>query len=62
MDEQQSPRPAGRVSRLSEIRRRRKRRRQLTVLAAMLLVAAILSRGRAFRCTPVCGRRCRCSR
>lgn len=43
MDEQQSPRPAGRVSRLSEIRRRRKRRRQLTVLAAMLLVAAILA-------------------
>lgn len=43
MDEPRSPRPAGRVSRLSEIRRRRKRRRQLTVLAAMLLVAAILA-------------------
>ena len=43
MDEQQSPRPAGRVSRLSEIRRRRKRRRQLTVLAAMLAVALILA-------------------
>ena len=43
MDQQQSPRPAGRVSRLSEIRRRRKRRHQLTVAAAMLVVALILA-------------------
>lgn len=43
MDQQQEPRPAGRVSRLSEIRRRRRRRHQLMLAGAILAVALVLA-------------------
>lgn len=43
MDQQQPPRPAGRVSRLSEIRRRRRRRHRLLLAGAILAVALVLA-------------------